>query len=105
RRARANPRRGGDRRPGREVTEGVAALESHVELSHVTMACGSRPVFRDLSCRFPKGRVSCILGGSGSGKSTTLKLIGGLIRPQAGRGVAAGRAGRTVPRGARSRGG
>jgi phospholipid/cholesterol/gamma-HCH transport system ATP-binding protein len=49
------------------------------------MAFGSRPVFRDLSCRFPKGRVSCILGGSGSGKSTMLRLIGGLVRPQAGR--------------------
>jgi len=49
------------------------------------MAFGSRPVFRDLSCRFPKGRVSCILGGSGSGKSTMLKLIGGLVRPTAGR--------------------
>ena len=47
-------------------------------------------MFRDLSCRFPKGRVSCILGGSGSGKSTTLKLIGGLIRPQSGRVVVDG---------------
>jgi len=49
------------------------------------MAFGSRPVFRDLSCRFPKGRVSVILGGSGSGKSTMLKLIGGLVHPSAGR--------------------
>jgi len=54
------------------------------------MAFGSRPVFRDLSCRFPKGRVSCILGGSGSGKSTMLKLIGGLVRAQAGRVVVDG---------------
>jgi phospholipid/cholesterol/gamma-HCH transport system ATP-binding protein len=49
------------------------------------MAFGSRPVFSDLSCRFPRGRVSCVLGGSGSGKSTMLKLIGGLVRPVAGR--------------------
>jgi phospholipid/cholesterol/gamma-HCH transport system ATP-binding protein len=54
------------------------------------MAFGSRPVFSDLSCHFPKGRVSCILGGSGSGKSTTLKLIGGLIRPRSGRVVVDG---------------
>ena len=47
-------------------------------------------MFRDLSCRFPKGRVTCILGGSGSGKSTTLKLVGGLIQPQAGRVVVDG---------------
>jgi phospholipid/cholesterol/gamma-HCH transport system ATP-binding protein len=48
------------------------------------MAFGRRPVFRDLSCRFPKGRVSVILGGSGSGKSTMLRLIGGLVHPTAG---------------------
>lgn len=42
-------------------------------------------MFRDLSCRFPRGGVSVILGGSGSGKSTILKLIGGLVRPVAGR--------------------
>src|SRR6185436_17623131 len=89
--ARPDPRRGGDRRPGREVERaGGVALEPNVELSHVTMAFGSRPVFRDLSCRFPKARVSCILGGSGSGKSTMLKLIGGLVRPQSGRVVVDG---------------
>jgi len=41
-------------------------------------------VFRDVSLRFPRGRVSVILGGSGSGKSTMLRLIGGLVRPSAG---------------------
>jgi phospholipid/cholesterol/gamma-HCH transport system ATP-binding protein len=49
------------------------------------MAFGTRPVFHDLSCRFPRGRVSVVLGGSGSGKSTMLRLIGGLVRPSAGR--------------------
>ena len=54
------------------------------------MAFGQRVVFRDLSCRFPRGRMSVILGGSGSGKSTLLRLIGGLVRPQAGRVVVDG---------------
>jgi phospholipid/cholesterol/gamma-HCH transport system ATP-binding protein len=48
------------------------------------MTFGSRRVFHDLSCRFPRGRVSVILGGSGSGKSTMLRLIGGLVRPTSG---------------------
>jgi phospholipid/cholesterol/gamma-HCH transport system ATP-binding protein len=56
----------------------------HVELSHVRMAFGDREVLRDLSCRFPRGRISVILGGSGSGKSTLLRTIGGLVRPQSG---------------------
>jgi len=64
--------------------------EAHVALSGVRMAFGQRVVFRDLSCRFPRGRMSVILGGSGSGKSTLLRLIGGLVRPQAGRIVVDG---------------
>ncbi len=76
------------------VTEGMAqqdpGLEPHVELESVRMAFGTRRVFDGLSCRFPRGKISVILGGSGSGKSTVLRLIGGLVRPQAGRIVVAG---------------
>ncbi len=74
--------------------EGMAqrepALEPHVELEHVRMYFDTRKVFDDLSCRFPRGKISVILGGSGSGKSTVLRLIGGLVRPQTGRIVVAG---------------
>ena len=54
------------------------------------MAFGNREVFRSLSCRFPAGRISVILGGSGSGKSTILRMVGGLVHPQAGRVTVAG---------------
>lgn len=63
----------------------MAEAEAHVTLDQVGMAFGQRAVFRDLSCRMPRERVTCILGGSGSGKSTILKLIGGLVHPQRGR--------------------
>ncbi len=56
----------------------------HIEFSRVTMSFGNRPVFRDLTCAFPQGRVTVILGGSGSGKSTILRLIGGLVYPRSG---------------------
>ena len=59
--------------------------DAHVEFDRVDMAFGDRPVLRGLTCRFPRGRISVILGGSGAGKSTVLRLIGGLVRPQAGR--------------------
>jgi len=55
-----------------------------VELRGVRMGFGRRRVFEGLTCRFPRGGISTILGASGSGKSTVLRLIGGLIRPQAG---------------------
>src|SRR5215831_9765534 len=63
----------------------MAEAGAHVILENVGMAFGRRVVFRSLSCDIPRARVTCILGGSGSGKSTILKLIGGLVQPQAGR--------------------
>lgn len=67
------------------------ASAPHIQLTDVTMAFGPRPVFTGLSCAFPQGRISVILGGSGSGKSTILRLIGGLVHPRAGRIEVAGR--------------
>ena len=57
---------------------------ARVELSQVSMAFGDRQVFTDLSCAFPAGAVSVVLGGSGCGKSTVLKAMIGLLRPMRG---------------------
>jgi phospholipid/cholesterol/gamma-HCH transport system ATP-binding protein len=64
--------------------------EAHVELDDVRLSFGGRDVLRGVSCSFPRGRISVILGGSGAGKTTILRLIGGLVRPQSGRVVVAG---------------
>lgn len=42
-------------------------------------------VLRDLSCQFLKGQFTALLGGNGSGKTTTLSLLSGLRRPQRGK--------------------
>jgi phospholipid/cholesterol/gamma-HCH transport system ATP-binding protein len=67
------------------MTDAAYTRDGHVVLYRVRMAFGDRVVFDDLSCSFPRGRISVILGGSGSGKSTILRLIGGLVRPQHGK--------------------
>ena len=67
--------------PGRAPADS----DAHVVLDGVTMAYGRREVFRDLSCSFPRGKISVVLGGSGSGKSTILRLIAGLVHPSGGR--------------------
>jgi len=56
----------------------------------VDMAFADRQVLRGFSCRFARGKISVILGGSGSGKTTILRLIGGLVQPQRGRIMVAG---------------
>lgn len=67
-----------------------AAPPPHLIFDDVRMAFGERRVFDHLSFRFPAGRISVILGGSGSGKSTALRLVGGLIQPSGGRIVVDG---------------
>jgi phospholipid/cholesterol/gamma-HCH transport system ATP-binding protein len=62
----------------------AAAPEMHVEIDSVCLSFGRREVMRNLSCGFPRGRVSVLMGGSGTGKSTLLRLIGGLLRPDSG---------------------
>lgn len=45
----------------------------------------SKPVVEDITLHIPKGRKVAIVGPTGSGKSTVLKLLSGLIRPTQGR--------------------
>src|SRR5215467_11133989 len=49
-----------------------------------TRLCWTRPI-RDLSLTVPDGKTMVVLGPSGCGKTTLLKLIAGLITPDAGR--------------------
>ena len=48
-----------------------------------------RPILKGIDLRIPRGKVVAIMGASGSGKTTILRLIGGQIRPQSGRIVVA----------------
>jgi phospholipid/cholesterol/gamma-HCH transport system ATP-binding protein len=51
-----------------------------------------RPVLKGVDMDIPRGKVVAIMGGSGCGKTTILRLIGGQLRPQSGEVVVAGRA-------------
>src|SRR6476659_9819965 len=55
-----------------------------VVFDHVELAFDDKVVLRDLSFTLIKGHTKIILGASGSGKSTTLKIITGLLRADAG---------------------
>ena len=55
-----------------------------VVLDHVRLAFDEKVVLSDISFTLLKGHTKIILGGSGSGKSTILKIIVGLLRADAG---------------------
>ena len=55
-----------------------------VEFERVSIAFDDDVVLRDVSLAVPHGRMTILIGASGSGKSVVLKLILGLLRPDAG---------------------
>ena len=73
----------------RGVPVGAPILDEHavsaaVVFDHVSFAFDEHVVLRDTSFSVPKGGMKILLGASGSGKSVVLKLILGLLRPDAG---------------------
>jgi phospholipid/cholesterol/gamma-HCH transport system ATP-binding protein len=65
--------------------------ENAVEMSGVTFGYDARrPVLRGIDMTIPRGKVVAIMGGSGCGKTTILRLIGGQLRPQVGHVLVAG---------------
>ena len=55
-----------------------------VELRNLTFGYGARAILDNISLTVPRGKVTALMGASGGGKTTVLKLIGGQIRGQAG---------------------
>lgn len=55
-----------------------------VEIRDLHFAYGDRPILSGLEMDFPRGKVIAVMGGSGSGKTTILRLIGGQLVPSRG---------------------
>jgi phospholipid/cholesterol/gamma-HCH transport system ATP-binding protein len=61
-----------------------------VELAGVTFGYDRRAVLKGIDMTIPRGKVVAIMGGSGCGKTTILRLIGGALKPRSGKIVVAG---------------
>ena len=56
-----------------------------IEVVHINKSFDSKPVLRDVNLNIEKGKITVIIGRSGCGKSVLLKIILGLIKPDAGK--------------------
>jgi phospholipid/cholesterol/gamma-HCH transport system ATP-binding protein len=60
------------------------ASDAAVEISHLHFRYGEREILRDINLRIPQGAIVAIMGQSGCGKTTLLRLIGGQLRASQG---------------------
>ena len=58
--------------------------ETLVEIKDLNFSYDKRPILKGVNMTMPRGKVIAIMGGSGCGKTTLLRLIGGAVTPSAG---------------------
>jgi ABC-2 type transport system ATP-binding protein len=77
-----------DPRPGGHApTQGEALA---IDVEGLTKRFGDKTVVDHIALQVPRGRIYGFLGPNGSGKTTTIRMICGLLRPDAGRGIVLG---------------
>ncbi|MFO1267172.1 MAG: ABC transporter ATP-binding protein [Rubrivivax sp.] len=64
--------------------------EAAIDVTGLTKRYGGRAVVDDVGLRVARGRICGFLGPNGSGKTTTIRMLCGLLKPDAGRGTCLG---------------
>lgn len=59
-------------------------MENIIECKNLTHYYGKRLIYRDLSFGVPQGRILGLLGKNGTGKTTTINILSGYLKPHAG---------------------
>lgn len=66
------------------MTENIETISPSVSLRNLALGYGQTCVLCRVSANFDQGSLTALVGQNGTGKSTLLKAIAGLLRPQAG---------------------
>ena len=69
----------------KEANNGPEAAQEMVRLEHIEKSFGKNKVLKDVSLSIFRGEFLTVIGRSGCGKTTMLKLINGLLSPDAGK--------------------
>ncbi len=60
-------------------------MDNFVEILDLTFTRSGREIFKDINLRIARGKITAIMGPSGTGKTTLLRLIGAMLTPDKGR--------------------
>ncbi|CBL44219.1 Toluene tolerance ABC efflux transporter, ATP-binding protein [gamma proteobacterium HdN1] len=69
----------------------MIASDNFIEVKGMSFYRGTRPIFKGVDISIPRGKITAIMGPSGTGKTTLLRLIGGQLRPDTGQVLVEGR--------------
>jgi ABC-2 type transport system ATP-binding protein len=72
------------------ITTSVSAAEIAIDVHGLTKSFGGREVVHDLSMQVKRGTIYGFLGPNGSGKTTTIRMLCGLLTPDSGEGTCLG---------------
>jgi phospholipid/cholesterol/gamma-HCH transport system ATP-binding protein len=72
------------RAPENQSGFNYVSSQALVEIRDVNFSYDSRPILKGVNMTLPKGKVIAIMGGSGCGKTTLFRLIGGALKPTRG---------------------
>ena len=67
--------------------QGVAASDAILSLRDVSLTLGGRPILESINLNIRAGEFVCVVGASGSGKTTMLRLLAGLLPPSRGKAM------------------
>jgi phospholipid/cholesterol/gamma-HCH transport system ATP-binding protein len=73
------------------LTQDIVATSNLVEVENVTFSYDRRQILKNIDLVVPRGKVVAIMGLSGCGKTTLLRLIGGALAPDSGEVRVAGK--------------
>jgi len=55
-----------------------------IDIQKLSFSRGDRPIYNEVDIKIPRGKITAIMGPSGTGKTTLLRLIGGQLKPDSG---------------------
>lgn len=64
--------------------QSTLSKEAYVEIKDLSFSRNDRSIFSDINLDIPQGKITAIMGPSGTGKTTLLRLIGGQLKPAQG---------------------
>ncbi len=76
--------------PVRVAGQPTQVTDNLIEIEGLRFSRGDRIIFDGLDLVVPRGSITALMGPSGTGKTTLLRIIGGQIRPDSGRVIVDG---------------